>query len=84
MLAAESLRSPIIGYFESMPSYFITHPEVDVDPYTPIEEWNLSDVGRARAARLASVEWANQLGRIITSTEQKAMEAGAILSGLTG
>lgn len=65
-------------------SYFITHPEVDIDPYSSIEEWNLSDVGRARAGHLASFGWTNQLGRIVTSTEQKAKEAGAILSTLTG
>lgn len=67
-----------------MPSYFITHPEVAVDPNSPIEEWNLSDAGRARAAHIASHAWTNQLGRIITSTEQKAKETGAIVASLTG
>lgn len=83
-LIADSLPSQIISYFEAMPSYFVTHPEVDVDPHGRIDEWSLSDAGRARGARLASFDWVNQLGRIITSTERKAKEAGAILATLTG
>ena len=83
-LTTESGSFPSLSYFESVPSYFITHPEVDVDPCTPIEEWKLSEVGRGRAACLASLGWTNQLDRIITSTEHKAKEAGAILSSLTG
>lgn len=76
--------SPPIRYFEGMRSYFITHPEVDVDPHCPTEDWNLSDVGRARAAHLGRLGWTGQLGRIITSTERKARETGAILASLTG
>ncbi|MGA7204645.1 MAG: histidine phosphatase family protein [Specibacter sp.] len=64
-----------------MPSYFITHPEVEVDPHAPIGEWNLSAVGRDRAAHLTSFRWTNELGRIITSTEQKAKQTGEILAG---
>ncbi len=84
MLAVDSLPALIISYFEAMPSYFITHPEVNVDPQVRIEDWNLSDAGRSRATHLASFDWVNQLGRIITSTERKAEEAGAILAALTG
>jgi len=62
----------------------MTHPEVDVDPQRRIEEWNLSEAGRCRATHLASFDWVNQLGRIVTSTERKAQEAGAILGSLTG
>lgn len=67
-----------------MPSYFITHPEADVDPGAPLQEWHLSDAGRIRAARLAAYGWAGRLGRIISSTEQKAQETAAILTQQTG
>lgn len=67
-----------------MPSYLITHPEVEVDPHAPIESWNLSEVGSARAAHLASLEWTSQIGRIVTSTEQKARVTAVILAGFTG
>ncbi|MCZ2403157.1 histidine phosphatase family protein [Paenarthrobacter sp. Z7-10] len=67
-----------------MHSYFITHPEVNADPYIPVEQWGLSDAGRIRAAGLASHNWLGRLQRIITSTEEKARETGAILADLTG
>jgi broad specificity phosphatase PhoE len=67
-----------------MPSYFITHPEVDPDPNVPVKQWRLSDIGRARAAGLSGCDWLNNLRRIITSTEAKAVETGSILAALTG
>jgi broad specificity phosphatase PhoE len=66
-----------------MSCFFITHPEVVVDPAIPIEEWDLSDVGRARAALLPQVVRA-EVRRIVSSAEKKALETAAILGGVLG
>ena len=63
----------------SVPSVFITHPEVVIDPAVPIEQWQLSAVGRARALRLAAL-FGGRVDRVISSTERKATETAAILA----
>ena len=40
--------------------FFITHPEVQIDPATAIAEWKLSPLGRSRMAGLTG--WADRLG----------------------
>jgi hypothetical protein len=33
--------------------FYISHPQVRVDPAVPVSDWGLSEVGRARLAALA-------------------------------
>ncbi|MFJ3321723.1 histidine phosphatase family protein [Curtobacterium sp. NPDC086286] len=67
-----------------MPSFFLTHAEVVVDPARPIESWGLSPDGRARAAGAAAVAWGPGVQRIVSSTEQKAVDTAAILAEAVG
>lgn len=67
-----------------MVSSFLTHAEVVVDPAAPIESWGLSPEGRARAAGAAAVAWHPGVRRIVSSTEQKAVETAAVLGRAVG
>lgn len=64
--------------------YFITHPDVRIDPAVPVPAWPLSDRGRERMQRLLEREWVHGLGAIYCSTERKAIDGAEILSRATG
>ena len=59
---------------------YITHPQVRIDPNVPVPQWGLSDIGRQRAEKAASLPWAQKLGRIVSSDETKAIETAEILA----
>ncbi|QBX54892.1 histidine phosphatase family protein [Nocardioides seonyuensis] len=63
---------------------FLTHPEVVVDPSTPVTRWSLSDVGRARAHTFARVLVGQGWELIVSSEEQKAVETAEILGEALG
>ena len=63
---------------------YITHPEVVVDPATPVAQWRLSDVGRARLDGLLAQPWVRSIERVVSSDETKAMEAAAVLADHLG
>lgn len=60
--------------------YFITHPEVVIQPEVPIPEWPLSASGRARMQRGLEQPWVRDITAILASTERKAVEAARILA----
>ena len=64
--------------------YFITHPDVVIDPAIPVPRWKLSERGVARMRRLARQPWIAQLEAIFCRTEQKAIDGAAILGQATG
>jgi broad specificity phosphatase PhoE len=64
--------------------YFITHPDVVIDPSIPVPHWPLSDRGRSRIRRLLSRDWLPQVDAIFCSTEQKTIDGAAILSKAMG
>jgi broad specificity phosphatase PhoE len=64
--------------------YFVTHPEVVVDPRTPVPRWGLSEVGFLRARRFASHPFLGGVRRVVSSDERKATETGAIISEACG
>jgi broad specificity phosphatase PhoE len=64
--------------------YFITHPDVVIDPAIPVPQWPLSARGRSRMRRLLSRDWIPQIAAIYCSTEQKAVDGATILSQATG
>lgn len=64
--------------------YFITHPDVVIDPSIPVSQWPLSERGRSRMRRLLSRAWIPRVAAIYCSTEQKAIDGAAILSKATG
>lgn len=64
-----------------MPSlFFITHPEVIVDPAIPIDRWHLSPKGAARIATFAASDQMRDVTAIWSSAETKALETAEILA----
>lgn len=67
------------SYFMST-IYFITHPNVTIDPSIAIPDWELSDVGRLRMRKMFNLEWVNSIERIYCSDERKATDGAKILA----
>ncbi len=67
-----------------MPEYvrYLTHPEVVIDPETPVGKWGLSEKGHSRVQFLAlsASRVLSGTRSVISSGEVKAMEAGAPLA----
>jgi broad specificity phosphatase PhoE len=64
--------------------YFITHPDVVIDPLIPVPQWPLSEQGKSRMRRLLSQDWMPHVAAIYCSTEQKAIDGAAILAEALG
>jgi broad specificity phosphatase PhoE len=60
--------------------YFITHPDVIMDPKVPIPRWPLSPRGRARMEKMLLQPWVQDIGAVYCSTEQKAIDGAEILA----
>jgi broad specificity phosphatase PhoE len=61
--------------------YFITHPDVRIDPTVPVPDWALSAHGRERMARALMLPWVSSIRTIWCSTERKARDGASILAG---
>jgi broad specificity phosphatase PhoE len=64
--------------------YFITHPDVVIDPSVPVPGWPLSPRGRMRMSGVLEQQWASGVRVIYCSTEQKAIDGAAIMSDALG
>jgi len=64
--------------------YFITHPQVVIDPARPVPNWHLSDAGIAQIRRFAQAFAFENLTSIWASTETKAIETAGILAAAHG
>lgn len=64
--------------------FFITHPDVVIDPRVPVPRWPLSPRGRRRMKALLAQAWVANVGSVYCSTEQKAIDAAQILAGHLG
>jgi broad specificity phosphatase PhoE len=60
--------------------FFITHPEVVINPEVPVPLWDLSEVGRRRLRSLLRKPWINNIGFIYSSEETKASSAGEAIA----
>jgi broad specificity phosphatase PhoE len=60
--------------------YFITHPEVRIDPERPVPEWSLSERGLMRMHAALSLPWASDLTAVYASEEKKAIEGAEVLA----
>jgi broad specificity phosphatase PhoE len=58
--------------------YFITHPEVVIDPAIPVPQWSLSPVGADRISKLVEKPWFHEIDEIYCSDERKARDCAAI------
>ena len=67
--------------------FFITHPDVRIDPSVPVPEWPLNERAKARMRALAARCWVQGVRSIFASGERKARDAAQILAdglGLDG
>jgi broad specificity phosphatase PhoE len=76
------------GGRDSVPTvFFITHPDVVIDPGVPVPDWPLNERGRARMHAMTAQPWTRGVRRIFASSERKACDAAQILAedlGLDG
>jgi hypothetical protein len=69
------------GIKNSVPTvFFITHPDVAIDPSVPVPEWPLNERGRARMRAMIAHPWARGVRRIFASNERKARDGIVNLS----
>jgi broad specificity phosphatase PhoE len=61
--------------------YFVTHPDVVIDPRVPVPRWPLSVRGRERMQRLLLQPWIGSISAVYCSTEQKAIDGSETLAG---
>jgi broad specificity phosphatase PhoE len=60
--------------------FFITHPDVMVDPGISVPEWPLNERGLARMHAMTACPWVRGVHRIFASSERKACDAAQILA----
>jgi broad specificity phosphatase PhoE len=63
---------------------FITHPDVVVDPETPVPCWRLSDTGVARMQAFVASPVVDSVAEVWSSTETKAIVAAGLLAARFG
>jgi len=66
------------------PLRYITHAEVDIDPLVAVPAWGLTQHGQARVRAMLAQPWVDEIGRIISSDETKAVETAAVLADHRG
>jgi broad specificity phosphatase PhoE len=60
--------------------FYVSHPQVKIDPDIPVPNWSLSDLGRTRAEAAARSSTLASVRSIYTSTERKAIETAEIFA----
>ena len=65
-------------------SYYVTHPEVRIDPEIPLPHWGLSETGMARAKGFAARDLLPADAVFVSSEEIKAEELAEILAARHG
>ncbi len=63
---------------------YLTHPQVQIDPETPVPEWGLSDIGRARTNSICEAAVLTSTSTIVSSAETKAVETGSTIAAALG
>lgn len=64
--------------------YYVSHPQVRIDPSVPVPRWSLSDIGHARMLSIADRPWVRTLVAVISSDETKAIETARLLAAPSG
>jgi broad specificity phosphatase PhoE len=73
--------TPRRGGASTVPTvFFITHPDVVIDPSVSVPDWPLSEIGRARMRAVMTCNWASGVRRIFASGERKARDAAQLLA----
>jgi len=64
--------------------FFITHPDVAIDPSIPVPNWPLNERGRARMRAMAAFLQTERVRHIFASSERKARDGAQILADTLG
>ena len=64
--------------------FFITHPDVLIDPATPVPNWRLNERGAARMRAMLAQPWVGGVKAIACSAERKARDGAEILAEYLG
>jgi broad specificity phosphatase PhoE len=64
--------------------YFLTHPEVQINPEIPVPQWSLSKEGWNRVSALFRYEWLREINLIYSSEELKAHQTAEIIANHLG
>ena len=88
-LLSELQNGPVqsIGQSMILPTrtvYFITHPDVLIDPAVPVPDWPLSPRGRSRMTSALALSWMHSVRAVWCSTERKARDGAEILASHLG
>lgn len=67
-----------------MIGYYLTHPQVQIDPAIPVPDWSLSAIGRQRIVQALERPWLKTIRRIVSSEERKAVETAEIIGSVLG
>ncbi len=59
--------------------YFVTHPEVVIDPEINVVNWSLSERGLARMQSLLRQPWLDDISSVYCSAEKKAVDGAKIV-----
>lgn len=60
--------------------FFITHPDVTIDPAVPVPDWPLSPRGLARMRLMLNQAFVAGVRHVVSSTERKAIDGARILA----
>ncbi len=60
--------------------FYLSHPQVNIDPEQPVTDWSLSNTGWARIMALAGRRWPKAPAHVFSSPETKARQTAAILA----
>jgi broad specificity phosphatase PhoE len=60
--------------------YFITHPDVLIDPARPVTGWGLNPCGVARMRAMLTQDWVPRITHVACSTERKAIDGATIVA----
>ncbi len=64
--------------------FFITHPDVAIDPTIPVPDWPLSARGLMRMRAMLTQPWVGGIGHVVSSTERKAIDGARVLAEALG
>lgn len=67
-----------------MIAFYLTHPQVEIDPKIPVPQWSLSAKGRERIGAILSRDWVRSIARVVASDERKAIETAEAIAGTIG
>ncbi|MFK8081406.1 MAG: histidine phosphatase family protein [Granulosicoccus sp.] len=60
--------------------YFISHPDVEINPTIPVTQWPLSARGITRMTTGLQLPWINSITSVYCSAERKALDGADILA----